>query len=243
MKSFLSTLYFKFAVPLARRAHCVRAGSLYHLAAYHLRATPVHGVVDGGAFDGRHSLYLARLFPAATIFSFEPAPESYRLLAETAKRSKRIVPVNLALADAEASATINLNSFAPTNSLLPSVTSEDAATYFAGRGETISSAVIQTTTLDQFARRRGDFNCTLLKLDLQGYELHALRGARDVLMGQTAAVISEVRFKPLYEGDADFAAIDAYLAECGFALACLQEVTHHPADSTIFEANALWVKR
>lgn len=243
MHSIFSSIYFNLLSPLARRVHFVRAGSLYHLAAYHLKDAPVEGIVDGGAFDGKHSLYLAKLFPRAKIFAFEPVPDSYRLLIETTKRLKQIVPVNLALAEQAGTATINLNSFAPTNSLLPSAANEDAEIYFAGRGETVSTTPIKTISLDQFAEQRQEFRCTLLKLDLQGYELHALRGARNVLIKQTAAVISEVRFKPLYEGDTDFQAIDAFLAECGFALTCLQEVTHQPKDSTVFEANALWVKR
>jgi FkbM family methyltransferase len=243
MKSAISTLYFRGLAALARRIHFVRAGSLYHLAAYHLKDTLVEGIVDGGAFDGKHALYLARLFPKAKIFAFEPAPDSYRSLTEAVKTSKQIMPVNLALAEKAGTAAININSFAPTNSLLPSAANKDAEAYFAGRGDTLSTAVVKTITLDQFARQCEGFKCTLLKLDLQGYELMALRGAGEVLRHQTSAVISEVRFKPLYDGDADFEAIDAYLAECGFALSCMQEVTHHPEDHTVFEANALWVKR
>jgi FkbM family methyltransferase len=243
MNSFFSTLYLNLLSPLARRIHFVRAGSLYHLAAYHLKDRPVEGVVDGGAFDGKHSLYLARLFPRAQIFAFEPVPDSYQLLAESSKKKKRIVPVNLALAEQAGTAKINLNSFAPTNSLLPSAASEDAEIYFDGRGETVSTAIVNTVSLDEFAMERPNFRCDLLKIDLQGYELHALRGARQVLRDQTSAVISEVRFKPLYEGDADFQEMDAFLAGCGFALTCLQEVTHQPQDHTVFEANALWVKR
>jgi len=208
-----------------------------------LKDTLVEGVVDGGAFDGKHSLYLARLFPKAKIFAFEPAPGSFRLLTDAARKSKRIVPVNLALAEKAGTATININSFAPTNSLLPSAANKDAEAYFAGRGDTLSTSVIRTISLDQFARQEEGFKCMLLKLDLQGYELMALRGAGEVLRHQTSAVITEVRFKPLYDGDADFEDIDAYLAGCGFALSSMQEVTHHPEDHTVFEANALWVKR
>lgn len=243
MNSALSTLYFNIVAPLARRLHFIRADSLYHLAGYYLKGRPVRGIVDGGAFDGKHSLYLARLFPRATIFAFEPAPESYRLLAETAKRSRRIVPLQLALTESVGTAMLNINTFAPTNSLLASTGSEDARTYFDGRGDTVSSAAVQTISLDEFARREKNFGCTLLKLDLQGYELPALRGARDVLLQQVEAVISEVRFKPLYHGDAHFEAVDSYLAGCGFSLMCLQEVTPHPTDNTVFEANALWIKR
>lgn len=243
MNPALSSLYFNLVAPLARRLHFIRADSLYHLAGYCLKGRAVRGIVDGGAFDGKHSLYLARLFPRATIFAFEPAPESYKLLAEAAKRSSRIVPLQLALTESAGTAMLNINTFAPTNSFLASRSNEDARTYFDGRGDTISSAAVQTVSLDEFARREKNFRCTLLKLDLQGYELPALHGAREVLLQQVEAVISEVRFKPLYHGDAHFEAIDSYLAGCGFSLRCLQEVTPHPKDNTVFEANALWVKR
>ncbi len=114
---------------------------------------------------------------------------------------------------------------------------------FDGRGKTRSTATIETIALDQVVRQRTDFDCTVLKLDLQGYELSALRGGRDTLQKSILAVVSEVRFKPLYVGDVSFQDIDGFLSSLGFRLMCLQEITHHPINNTIFEANGFWLKK
>lgn len=238
----MSFPYFDLVLPVARAGGFVRATSLYQMAAYYLRNNKVNGIVDGGAFDGKDAIYLASLFPKATIAAFEPSPGSLSLLVEATKRTRRIVPMRLALAEQAGTATINLNTFPPTNSLLATSSDEAAQALFGGRGDTLSKAVVQTVSLDEFVKQRPTFECSLLKLDLQGYELHALRGARSTLARSTLAVISEVRFRPAYVSDALFQEIDSFLAALGFRLACLQEITHHPLDKTAFEANALWLR-
>jgi hypothetical protein len=57
----------------------------------------------------------------------------------------------------------------------------------------------------------------LLKLDVQGYEMAALRGAR-VLLNRVDAVLTEASFVPFYEGQALFDELHAWLTEAGFRL-------------------------
>lgn len=47
---------------------------------------------------------------------------------------------------------------------------------------------------------------TLLKLDVQGYEEHVLRGAEQTLR-QVGALIIEVNIGPMFEGQAEFLAL------------------------------------
>jgi hypothetical protein len=55
----------------------------------------------------------------------------------------------------------------------------------------------------------------LLKLDLQGYEIEALKGARAVL-GRTDYVLLETAFKRLYENEPLFEDLADYLRTAGF---------------------------
>lgn len=224
-----------------RRIHLVRAGSLYSLAAHYLRTRCICGIIDGGAFDGQHALDLARIFPSSTVYAFEPTPESYSLLSRNVTGVRRIVPESLALAEKTGTKMLNINRLSSTNSFLPTATSREAQVFFAGRGDTIRQVAVQTIALDEYAQEKG-IQVDLLKLDLQGAELSALRGARAVLESHCQAVVSEVRFKPTYVGDVNFFEIDSYLAGCGFCLMSLAEITHHPVDKTLFEANALWLR-
>jgi len=59
----------------------------------------------------------------------------------------------------------------------------------------------------------------ILKLDIQGGEADALRGAAGMLSrSRVTAVFTEAHFAELYEGQADFCAIDQLLREHGYDL-------------------------
>jgi FkbM family methyltransferase len=74
---------------------------------------------------------------------------------------------------------------------------------------------VDTQTLDSALR---DVACVdYLKLDIQGAELMALRGASDVLK-RTAAIHCEVEFAELYEGQPLFSEIELLLRQSGFEL-------------------------
>ncbi len=76
---------------------------------------------------------------------------------------------------------------------------------------------ITTTTLDGYHQRKGiDFD--VLKIDVQGGELEVLKGAVQQLDDSVLAVIAEVEFVKLYEGQNLFSDVDIFMREHGFAL-------------------------
>ena len=75
-----------------------------------------------------------------------------------------------------------------------------------------ASHPVQTKRLDDVAEIDGvDF----LKMDIQGGELAALKGARRLLQN-VLAVQAEVEFVPLYEGQPLFADVDTFMRAAGF---------------------------
>ncbi len=62
-----------------------------------------------------------------------------------------------------------------------------------------------------------DARVGLLKIDVQGYELQVLRGAKRTLR-QTQALLIEVNYAQHYEGAVGFDEIHAFLANAGFHL-------------------------
>ncbi|MEO0997168.1 MAG: FkbM family methyltransferase [Pseudomonadota bacterium] len=132
-------------------------------------------LIDIGANIGWYSLILDRLAKrhGADVISFEPDPVNFELLqhnlALNGARHTDAVP--LALSDAAGTATLHL--FSDSNrgrhSILP-----------INSGETVD---IPTARLDDYWRERdfGDRVPRLIKVDIEGYELIALRGAAEVL--------------------------------------------------------------
>ena len=79
----------------------------------------------------------------------------------------------------------------------------------------------------------------VLKLDLQGYELEALRGLGERLQ-QVRTILTEAEFVPLFEGQPLFGDVDAALRKAGFRLFHLYDVWSH-ADGQVTSADALYV--
>jgi len=72
---------------------------------------------------------------------------------------------------------------------------------------------VAVVRLDQDAPHGAD----ILKLDLQGYELEALRGAQGLLPG-LSAVLCEVSFASLYRGQPDGGEVVDWMTDQGFEL-------------------------
>ncbi|MDJ0448030.1 FkbM family methyltransferase [Methylocystis sp. JR02] len=65
-----------------------------------------------------------------------------------------------------------------------------------------------------------------IKLDIQGYELNALKGANNALENCSIVDI-EVEFNTLYEGQPLFFEVDGYLRKHGFVLWKLENLSHY----------------
>ncbi len=78
---------------------------------------------------------------------------------------------------------------------------------------TIAEQKVMTSELDELL---GDLaSVDLLKLDIQGFELTALKGSRAVL-ARTAVIQCETEFIPVYSGQPLFSEIEMHLREHGF---------------------------
>lgn len=131
--------------------------------------SPGSVVVDAGANIGIYSRFLSSCVgPAGIVHSFEPDPENFaRLRTEVASLPN--VRVNqLALSDRAGDSLLYISE----------ELNVDHRAY-PTEGETRRTVPIRSTTLDDYFKpgERVD----LIKMDLQGYELHALRGAKRVL--------------------------------------------------------------
>ena len=132
-------------------------------------------VVDAGANIGIYSQFLSRCVgPTGVVHSFEPAPENFRRL-QSATRNLANVRVSQA-AVGESSGTSKL--------YVSDQLNVDHRTY-ATEGDSRCAVPINIVALDDYFKpgQRVD----LIKMDIQGYELHALRGTNRVLADNPTA--------------------------------------------------------
>jgi FkbM family methyltransferase len=157
-------------------------------------------IFDVGANMGQTLENYAAAFPGATIHSFEPFPESFRQLAETASRHRGAIPHQLALADAAGERPFFVNpEWHTRNSLLPRPA--EGRRYYRAGSDLTPDLKVQVDTLDAFCAGNHVEHISILKLDVQGGESMVLRGAERLLSREAIDMIfTEVMFVPHYEG-------------------------------------------
>lgn len=190
-------------------------------------------VLDCGANVGQMARAFRSVFPNAAIFCFEPVSRLHQQLQATCESIKaKLVP--LAVGDFDGSADINLT------------TSPEAASLFAYQPGNpcakwtwvVDKESIHVCTLDRWSAEEhidvGQID--MIKLDVQGAELKALYGARNLLK-HVRVVLLEVAFVPIYKDAPLYAEIDCFMRECGFR----QEAVY-PSDQPNNWGDALYVR-
>jgi FkbM family methyltransferase len=129
-------------------------------------------VIDIGAHHGYYSLYFAKCVgPTGRVFSFEPVPENFALLR------KNILLNDIswveAFPDAVFSCTKDLSFAAPDQS----ANSGEGSLVDGYKGRQIS---VHAVTLDSFCTSAHSLP-DLIKMDVEGAELHVLLGAKETL--------------------------------------------------------------
>ena len=167
-------------------------------------------VVDGGASIGDISEKLSVLFPRSKIYTFEPYPPFLEKLYEKAKNNENIIVEPYALGRKTEKKLFNVNRSEGTNSLLES--RDDAFKLYGSlivQDETIE---VITKTLELWSKQKNIHTIDILKLDLQGGELDALNGAKELFeLGNIKVVLCEVMFSKCYEKQPNWTEIVYFL--------------------------------
>jgi FkbM family methyltransferase len=175
-----------------------------------LRAGDV--VLDVGAHVGVHALGAARRLRAlggGRVVAFEPARDSAAAIRAAAARNGLAVEV-VEAALGEEDGEVELFADPRHGAHYAGVRSQ------FGAGEAVQTAPL--ATLDAWAAATGLDRLDVVKLDIEGAEILALRGARATLRRlRPRLLVVEVKDVVIARGPGDEAALHALLGECGYA--------------------------
>jgi FkbM family methyltransferase len=177
-------------------------------------------VLDVGANLGTFSLNLAVRRPDLRFHAFEPVASTNHWLGVNVRRNglgERVRVHRLALADRPG--TLEMTSTRYTDNHL----------VLDGRAATGEGPVerVEVVTLDDFAAREDVGTVALLKADVEGAELLALRGATGLLARHRPPLFLEVQQEHLVRFGASIDALEGFLGEQGYRRATPPEFLPH----------------
>lgn len=169
-------------------------------------------LVDVGANDGEFSSAAAQLVPLAGVHAFEPQPSCHTQLNHVLEK----IPNSKLHAVAVGDGPGEIDLLCTSNSKLSSVLRPDtsiAEGYEAGDFTVQQRITVPMVRLDDTIP--AGTNIGLLKIDVQGFEIPVLAGAREILKS-TQALLMEVNYVPHYEGGATFDKLHETVRSYGF---------------------------
>lgn len=211
-------------------------------AARRRRILDVHGidvVLDVGANVGQYGRLLRDSGYRGRIVSFEPQREQFERLREAAAGDPAWECRHLALGERDGEAVIHVGGHSETSSFLPVLEELHEVDAWRPAG----SESVAMSRLDSVAGEViRDGERPYLKLDVQGYELAVLEGARATL-GRVRALESELAVVPQYAGQPSYReVIDALDAE-GFELAYVDPGYFHWESGHLVYVDGFFVRK
>jgi len=130
-------------------------------------------VIDAGANTGVFSVFAAASYPRATIYAFEPMPETFAALRENTKGYSNIKIFNCGLGEKEKAASM--------------VISDHSGANYVGEG----SVPVTIKTVDSF-----NLPASFMKMDTEGYEANIIKGAAETIRRNRPTIVMSAYHKP-----------------------------------------------
>jgi FkbM family methyltransferase len=187
-------------------------------------------VIDVGAHAGQFTKIFSHLARRGRVFAFEPGSYA-RLVLTTAVRLRRlanvtIVPGGLGERSGSATLSVPLKSSGSVGFGLSHFGADD-------HSRPVISETVRLTTLDDFAAHARLARLDFLKADIEGWELHMLRGAARVLARHRPALLLEVADSHLRRAGDSSAALWRFLTALGYRARPVIDGTAGPVASRL----------
>lgn len=217
----------------------------FSLTAYRLvKSLSAHGctpgaVIDVGANEGQFSSAILYANPELRVVAFEPLPEVARRFELNFLHNKKVSLVQRACGERTQKCSIHLNSYSQSSSIL-SLSNNHLRNFPTARE--IGSVEIEVMRLDDAVLAKNLPTPILLKIDVQGYELHVLEGAR-MTLENVQHVLVETCFVPMYQGEPQFDKVFAFLAGMGFSFVAPLSILWEESTGKALQMDALFERR
>jgi FkbM family methyltransferase len=187
----------------------------YQAIARFIPSVPV--IIEAGAADGKNTIEMANFWPGAVIHAFEPVPDAMRLNEEVTKPIRdRVKLYPCALGSVPARLQMNVSGNGGSDGTQSSSLLNPSGHLHEFDNVPFNRKIeVDVVRLDDWAEREGVEKLDFLWLDLQGYELEALKGA-ERLLSKVSAVHVEVSHRQLYEGGVLYPELKLWLQQRGF---------------------------
>jgi FkbM family methyltransferase len=195
-------------------------------------------ILDIGANEGQFADKMHAIFPKATIYSFEPIPETFAILQKNFENIPQIKPVNLAIGEASGEIIFNKNESTASSSFLEMTGQHTDNFYFAVKTEPIN---VRVETLVNAMKEVSLELPLLIKIDVQGFEEKVINGGIEIIK-MADMVFCEVSFVELYKSQSLFDKTFQTFKEMGFKYMGSIEQLRSPETNHILQADAIFVK-
>jgi FkbM family methyltransferase len=186
-------------------------------------------VIDVGANRGNWTREAHPIFPSASFFMADADPVNAANLQNVCSSLPNCA-YSISLLGAEPHEGVHFYQMGTGSSVLSELTP-------VGRNE----LTLPMTTLDELVASRAN-GTVLLKLDVQGYELEILRGAKQVL-SRAEVVILECSLIQYNEGAPILAEVVAFMNERGFVVYDFSGQSWRGSDGALFQTDLVFVKQ
>jgi FkbM family methyltransferase len=162
-------------------------------------------IIDVGANEGQFASMARFCWPGAQIDCFEPDPLAFQKLKSNHGDDNRVSFYPFAVGDREQYLDLYINENSVQNSLL-----------VEKRHRVDETTSVQVKTLDMLYSKPDLEKRSLLKIDVQGYELKVLQGFCKQI-GQVSHVLVEISLMDVFEGGCSLDEVWSLLRELGFS--------------------------
>jgi FkbM family methyltransferase len=197
-------------------------------------------VFDVGANQGLYAKDIIEKGFQGKIYSFEPIPSVFAMLQQKSTNHSNWIALNLGIGSGEDEIEMNISENLVSSSIFRV---SDASIKAEPQTRITHKERVKITTIDSFvAKEKISAQKIFLKLDIQGYELEALKGALKTLPNITLIQV-ELSFTRLYEGAPLFSEVVSFLENQNFEIFTIIPGFRDPNTGRMLQADGIFLNK